>query len=637
MSPSRPGRRADPGGAPATSRNAARRLRPRTRPAAATPALPDHHGGLAEREQLGLWSSRGPAENGSILGGITSEAELLRVADALGARQVAGWTPAESALLRTAGMVADAPRPATLAAFRDAIRAGEDPFGDAFMALRSAEERRPLGATFTPALIVEAMLEWAARRAHDNGAPARVMDPGVGSARYLVAAGRRFGAAALVGVELDPAAAVLGRAHLAVAGLGGRAQVTLADFRAADLGAVSGSTFYVGNPPYVRHHQITPTWKAWLVKRAATLGLEASQLAGLHVYFFLKTALGARDGDAGTFITAAEWLDVNYGRLVRELFLGRLGGQDVLVLDAAVRAFPDAATTAAITTFVVGDRPASVRLHRVEALPALAEPGVLGSGHPIHRQRLESAPRWTPLLLAPRETRDGYLELGELCRVHRGAVTGANAIWVTAGAIDLPERVLFPSVTRARELFAAGDVLADTQGLRRVIDLPTDLDVFDGAERKSVDRFLRAAKRRGAADGYIARHRPRWWSVGLREAPPILATYMARRPPAFVRNVAGARYINIAHGLYPRQPLSAAALHGLAAYLSRSTTLGDGRTYAGGLTKFEPREMERLLVPHPDVLPQFCDPITPDPVAAAIGERSGAATIASNVRATTAR
>ena len=33
--------------------------------------------------------------------------------------------------------------------------------------------------------------------------------------------------------------------------------------------------------------------------------------------------------------------------------------------------------------------------------------------------------------------------------------------------------------------------------------------------------------------------------------PPIMATYMARRPPAFVRNLADARYINIAHGIYP--------------------------------------------------------------------------------------
>jgi hypothetical protein len=30
--------------------------------------------------------------------------------------------------------------------------------------------------------------------------------------------------------------------------------------------------------------------------------------------------------------------------------------------------------------------------------------------------------------------------------------------------------------------------------------------------------------------------------------------------------------------------------------------MNDGRTYAGGLTKFEPREMERLLVPRPELL-----------------------------------
>jgi hypothetical protein len=74
---------------------------------------------------------------------------------------------------------------------------------------------------------------------------------------------------------------------------------------------------------------------------------------------------------------------------------------------------------------------------------------------------------------------------------------------------------------------------------------------------------------------------------------------MARRPPAFVRNLAGARHINIAHGLYPRAPMTDAALDALARYLGRATSVNDGRTYAGGLTKFEPREMERLLVPAP--------------------------------------
>jgi hypothetical protein len=72
---------------------------------------------------------------------------------------------------------------------------------------------------------------------------------------------------------------------------------------------------------------------------------------------------------------------------------------------------------------------------------------------------------------------------------------------------------------------------------------------------------------------------------------------MARQAPAIVRNIADAHHINIAHGLYPREPLGHGLLDLLADALRASITVGDGRTYAGGLTKFEPREMERLMIP----------------------------------------
>ncbi len=62
-------------------------------------------------------------------------------------------------------------------------------------------------------------------------------------------------------------------------------------------------------------------------------------------------------------------------------------------------------------------------------------------------------------------------------------------------------------------------------------------------------------------------------------------------------NAAQARHINIAHGLYPRQPLDSHTLSRLAQALRDGAALSSGRTYAGGLVKFEPKEMERLMVP----------------------------------------
>jgi adenine-specific DNA-methyltransferase len=525
---------------------------------------------------------------------LASEAELVGVALALGADRVKGWSRSEAKLVATL-QPPDPPRQ-HVRDVRDAIAAGADPLGEAFTGIHSAETRRPLGATYTPAEIVASMLEWA----RSEGQPQRVIDPGAGSGRFAVAAGRHFPNAEIIAVEIDPLAAILARAHLAAAGLSRRSQVLVADYRTFRPETIHGQTLYLGNPPYVRHHQIDARWKQWLVATAGARGHRASQLSGLHVHFFLATLVHAAARDYGAFITASEWLDVNYGALVRNLVLDGLGGHAIHLLEPTAAPFEDAATTAAITCFRIGDQPRSVRLRRVKSVAGL---GKLERGHPVSRDRLADATRWTPLTRPARKAPEGYVELGELCRVHRGAVTGANAIWIVQpGWPGLPSTVLFPSVTRARELFDAGTVLAHSRHLRMVIDIPPELDVLRHDERVQVERFLQSARRRGAADGYIAQHRPAWWSVGLHAAAPILATYMARRPPVFVRNAVKARHVNIAHGLYPREPMGGAVLDALAAHLRASVTVDQGRTYAGGLTKFEPKEMERLMVPDLETL-----------------------------------
>jgi hypothetical protein len=134
--------------------------------------------------------------------------------------------------------------------------------------------------------------------------------------------------------------------------------------------------------------------------------------------------------------------------------------------------------------------------------------------------------------------------------VHRGQVTGCNAVWIASErSPKLPQRFLFRSVTKACELLSAREVIGSSTPLRNVIDLPVSLDHLTPTERAAVEEFLAWAKRMKADKSFIAMHRRAWWAVGLRAPAPILCTYMARRVPAFVRNHAADRRLNIAHGL----------------------------------------------------------------------------------------
>jgi methylase of polypeptide subunit release factors len=524
---------------------------------------------------------------------VQTEQELAALCLTLIGRQ-RGLTAAERKLAKAAQ--ASALKPRDVEAIRKAISRGSDPLGDAFSAIRSAVDRRAAGAVYTPAPIVRSMMTWLA----SQGSPARIVDPGAGSGRFILAAGEAFPEAQLVAVEKDPLAALMLRSNLSARGWTDRAMVLVKDYREVKLSRCSGVTAFIGNPPYVRHHDIAEDWKTWYSSNFADLGIKASELAGLHLHFFLQTRLLAKAGDLGAFITSAEWMDVNYGSALRRLLLDELGGIAIHVLEPTVEAFPGTATTAAITCFRVGETVQPVRVRAVGELEHLKG---MSKGIDIPRERLHAAPRWSIIVRPSEQAATGEIELGELFRVHRGQVTGANDIWIAGEhARGLPDRVKLPAVTKAKDLIQAGAHLPSSEVLRRVIDLPTELDEFTKEERRRIAAFLSWAKLNGADQSYIAQHRKAWWSVGLRAPAPILCTYMARRPPQFTLNACDARHINVAHGLYPRQPLGDGVMTRLVTWLNTNINTGSGRTYAGGLTKFEPKEIERLRMPSLEAL-----------------------------------
>jgi len=524
--------------------------------------------------------------------------ELLSVALALLGR-AHDLSPAETAVVARIKPSTDK---ALVEQFRIAIYKGNDPLGDCFCELRNAEDRRRHGQTFTPTGLVMTMIRKAQAEAEKGGTFAQVVDVGAGTGRFALAAGAAFPKTEILAIEPDPVCALLLRANLAVAGMTARATVLVSDFREVNL-PLGGRRLFIGNPPYVRHHNIEEHWKKWYADTMRTLGGgKASKLAGLHLHFFARTGEIAKPGDVGVFVTAAEWIDTNYGAALRASLCATLGGVSVHVVDAKAAPFPGVMSTAAITVFHPHQVPAAIRLQAVANVSGL---GKLAGGVTRPATDLACQKKWYPRFFSPATVHvinapQSGTRVGSLFRVSRGQVTGANHVWIAGEkAVNLPTRFLLPCVTGANQLFAAsedGGQLRRLDHLRRVVDLPRDLNTLSPRERAAVAAFLEWAEQEGGNSGYIAMHRSPWWAIRLLPAAPIVCTYMARRAPVFIRNIAGARLLNIAHGLYPRVPMSDVDLDNACLALNKASSLGDGRVYAGGLTKFEPSAVEDMLI-----------------------------------------
>jgi methylase of polypeptide subunit release factors len=523
----------------------------------------------------------------ALVDGVPTEAHLVGLCRSLGAETEGGpLTADESELLRSGVDVEEQ----VVAWAHSGILDGQDVLGELFSGLRPPRERRELGAFYTPEAIVNSMVQWALGRD-----PGRVVDAGCGSGRYAIAVRRAGFQGPVIAVDLDPMATLMTRAHAATA----ETDVTViqGSFLNADFGTTSGTTAYLGNPPYVRHHSLPPEVKQWAKMAAKDHGVKVSGLAGLHALFFLSVANRAAAGDIGCFITSSEWMDAAYGQVVRDLLAGPLGLVRLDVVDPKSETFDDAITTAVLVSFEAGSN-GSAQVRKVTKPDQIQH---LDGGRPISRGRLESLRRWSELAIPRRRPTAGRIELGELFSVKRGIATGANKFFVITpaealqlGLTDYSE----PVVARAEEVIRTGGAPLQLAQLTKVVlDLPVE------TEDEAVLSYIATGEAQGIHKGYLCKTRSTWWHLGLKGTPFALATYMARQPPVFTRNAIRAANLNTLHGLWLRDGVSAELGGAAVGWLNNNREhLVGGRTYQGGLIKVEPGDMERFHIPPADEL-----------------------------------
>ncbi len=452
----------------------------------------------------------------------------------------------------------------------------------------SRDQRRALGAVYTPA--AEADLACGIALERWGGDPARAVacDPACGAGDFLAALVRVAGRPArLVGVDADAGALQ----HVAVPGVElhhGDALVTDPARFAWGVHAPARYDLVVGNPPYVRHQSLAdpfgrPGRYADRVAAAVEClapALKLSRRADLAAAFLVLGVSLLDEGGVLAFVTTSAWLDAAYGAPLGRHLLE--AGLCDLVERPAERTFEGADVNSLIVVVRRG-HDGRVELRQV-GRPARS----------ITRAVLRETPKWGGSLLrapaaAPLLARG--VPLGSICRAGSYLITGNDRFFyrTTRDGID-------PACLRP--------IVKSTRGEHRIALAGEPARWLVSA---SDPALLGAAGVQAVADGLPelsgVRSR-RVWSAVEQEPAPVLCVRTARDRHLAYLNPQGWASGEL-YRLWPPAGVSPAAL---AAFLNSAVAglqleaLGRAYGGGGGPLKVERADLVQLRLPALDRL-----------------------------------
>lgn len=480
--------------------------------------------------------------------------------------------------------------------------------------LKTRAERNRLGQFATPPILAEDILTHAKRLSPPHQ-PIRFLDPAFGTGSFYSALLRTLPASRVAwaaGYEIDSdygqrAREIWGNTPL---------KLHIADFTQA-LPPRSDElrpNLLICNPPYVRHHHLGESLKLRLGRLAEQVaGVRLSGLAGLYCYFLcISYGWMAEDGLAGWLIPS-EFMDVNYGRQVKEFLLNRVTLLQIHRFDPTDVQFNDALVSSAVVWFRKASPPAG---HEVEFTygGTLISPKI---SRMLPVEVLRNSDKWT--CFPSRGTEDvedqNQPKLSDLFDIKRGIATGGNEFFILTSEqvsrYQIPEKFLWPILPSPRHLLT-NEIEADETGdplliASKLFLLSCHLPLQQvRAKHLGLWAYLRLGLKAEIHKRYLCEHRSPWYSQEVRAPAPLLCTYMGRqhsrngKPFRFILNRSRATIANVYLAMYPK-PYFASILRDKPHFLEVAwkelntiplkTLLSNGRVYGGGLYKLEPNEL----------------------------------------------
>jgi adenine-specific DNA-methyltransferase len=368
------------------------------------------------------------------------------------------------------------------------------------------------------------------------------------------------------------------------------------------------------NPPYVRHHHIQTIDKDRLLSRSfKSSGMKLNGLAGLYCHFLGHSHTWMAEGGISGWLIPSEFMDVNYGQVVKQYLLSRVTLLHIHRFDPNDVQFADALVSSSVVWFRNAPPPPD---HSVTFSfgGTLAAPKI---SRQIPTKALAREAKWTRFPLSEIRSRKSVPTISDFFRITRGIATGDNGFFIlddeTIATRGLPLEVFRPILPSPRYLpedEVSADSVGNPQVGRRLFLLDTRLSEDEiGSRFPALLTYLEEGKANGVQERYICSHRSPWYVQENRPAAPIVCTYLGRgdvksgRPFRFILNNSRATIANVYLAMYPtpllmrymvRDPGLIRLAWQVLNTIAPEQLLDEGRVYGGGLHKLEPKELANV-------------------------------------------
>lgn len=330
---------------------------------------------------------------------------------------------------------------------------------------KTQAQRNQLGQFATPTALARDVLTYGLSLLPKKS-PIRFLDPAIGtgsfySALCATAKGRRIQAAR--GFEIDPHYAAPAKKLWK----GTPLNIELADFTRKTPPAKNKdkANLLICNPPYVRHHHFAGDEKIRLQHAAEDAAhVHLSGLSGLYCYFMAMSHAWMSDGGIAGWLIPSEFMDVNYGRHIKQYLLRDVTLLHIHRFDPNDVQFDDALVSSAVV-WLRKDKPSADHKVIFSYGGTLNAPALVKE---IGVRDLRLDVKWTKFPRTdPAREHDGY-RLGDLFAIKRGLATGDNSFFILdeerVTSLKLPRQFLRPVLPSTRYI-KTDEIKADADGV----------------------------------------------------------------------------------------------------------------------------------------------------------------------------